>query len=185
MTEIELAARGGLPDALRVLLDEFPREAWAAHPHFVGMVQFWLRRHLMFRDLTGRLRAEVRAVLERETAPAAFAPRLARLGGFFLNELHMHHRIEDEHYFPRLAQLDARLEAGFGMLDADHHALATLLGGFADAANAVLRAEEDAIRDAAGPFDEGLSRLARLLDRHLTDEEDLIVPVILKSGFAG
>ena len=36
--------------------------------------------------------------------------------------------------------------------------------------------------DALGRHGDGLERMERFLDRHLTDEEDLIVPVILRVG---
>ena len=185
MTETALLTRAALPDALRVLVEEIPRETWEAHPHFGGMVRFWLERHAMFREVMGRLRAETEGVIDRRTAPEAYAPRLSRLGGFFLGELHMHHNVEDHHYFPRLVGLDARVGKAFDILDADHKALDGLLNGFEGGANTVLRAEGEALRGAAGAFHDDLDRLAGFLERHLTDEEEIVVPVILKSGFDG
>ena len=82
-------------------------------------------------------------------------------------------------------RLDTRLERGFEILETDHHALDGLLAGFADGANGVLRAEGEARRTAAGGFANDLERLERLLDRHLVDEEEIIAPVILRTGFAG
>ena len=49
--DLALGVRAGLPDALRVLLADYPREGWESHPHFTGLVRFWLDRHLMFRPL--------------------------------------------------------------------------------------------------------------------------------------
>ena len=48
-----------------------------------------------------------------------FAPRLQ----FFLQQLHAHHQIEDYHYFPIFRKAEARLIAGFDVLEADHVAL--------------------------------------------------------------
>lgn len=48
---LTLDTRDGLPDALRALLQDFPRDAWPAHDNFAGLVAFWLDRHLMFRRL--------------------------------------------------------------------------------------------------------------------------------------
>jgi hypothetical protein len=182
-----LETRPGLPDALRVLLRDYPREAWEQDPNFHGLVSFWLDMHLHFRDALGQMRGDAEALLDRRLDSKAWAPRLARTGGGFLQHLHGHHGIEDDHYFPILVTRDARLERGFDILDADHHALDTYLGRFADEANAALRAvkDEDALRTEAGRFHEGLLRLGSFLDRHLTDEEDLIVPVILRDGEAG
>jgi len=181
-----LHTRDGLPDALRVLVKELPREAWEAHPEFGGMVQFWLERHLMFRQLLDRLERETQSVLSKTLAPDIYAQRLSKLGGFFLQQLHGHHHIEDTHYFPQLVTLDARIEAGFTILDADHHALDALLSSFADGANAVLRAAQPTPqRDASGALEMQISNFQTFLNRHLTDEEELIVPVILKTGFDG
>lgn len=185
--DLTLDTRAGLPDALRVLLQDFPREAWEQDPNFHGLVSFWLDMHLHFRDALGLMRGDAEALLDRRLDPQAWAPRLARTGGGFLQHLHGHHGIEDDHYFPLLVTRDARLAHGFDILDADHHALDAHLGRFADEANAALRAlkDPDALRTEAGRLHEGLLRLDRFLDRHLTDEEDLIVPVILRDGEAG
>jgi hemerythrin-like domain-containing protein len=182
---LTLETRAGLPEALRVLLDEIPRETWEAHPEFGGMVQFWLERHLMFRQLLGQLRADAEDAIDRRIDLQGYGPRLSRFGGVFLNQLHGHHQIEDAHYFPQLVTLDRRIEAGFGMLDADHHALHGHLDTFAEGANAVLSrlSDEPAAREAVGDFHALLGGFHQMLDRHLTDEEDLIVPVILKTGF--
>lgn len=179
----DLATRPGLPDALRVLLADYPRTGWQAHRHFDGLVRFWLDRHLAFRDLLAAMTADARAVLDARMDAEAYARRLSRLGGRFVGDLHGHHHIEDDHYFPMLSRMDDRLQRGFGLLDADHHAIAAHLDAFADAANAVLRAWQGAgLRDAAGGFLRVLGDSAHLLDRHLTDEEDLVVPVILHHG---
>ena len=69
--KLDLKSRDGLPDALRVLLAEFPRQGWERHPHFAGLVQFWLDRHGMFRQLTEALRSD---------AEETFAQTYARVG---------------------------------------------------------------------------------------------------------
>lgn len=177
--ELSLETRAGLPDALRVLVDEYPRDGWQAHPNFNAMVQFWLSRHVMFRTLHARLETETQSFLDRQVAFEVYAPRLSHLAGTLLNELHTHHQVEDNHYFPRLMALDDRVAWGFELLDADHHAMDGLLDGAANAANTTLHTQE------AGPFLAELERFGRLLDRHLTDEEELVVPVVLSSGFVG
>ncbi len=183
--DMTLATRAGLPDALRILQQAFPREIWEGHGNFGEMVQFWLQRHAMFREVMRRLVAENEAFLDGRADAGAYAPRLSQMGGFFLNQLHSHHGIEDAHYFPQLIGLEPRLSHGFEMLETDHAAIDGLLHEFATAANAVLSAKPEDARAAAGGFHKALAAFAPLLERHLTDEEDLIVPVILKSGFQG
>jgi hemerythrin-like domain-containing protein len=176
---LDIRARAGLPDALRVLLERHPRAGWRAHPEYGALTQFWLDRHLGFRRTLGALRADARAALDGRLDPRAHAARLARLGGHFMRELEGHHSVEDHVYFPKMTALQPRLERGFALLDADHHALHGELEGFASRANAVLAGGG---QGALGPLEEGLTGMERFLDRHLTDEEDLIVPVILEVG---
>lgn len=180
---LALDVRNRLPDALRTLMQAYPRASWDAHPNFGEMVRFWMERHAMFRQLTQSLRDDVEAHLDGRLAFDAYAPRLARTAGFMLQELHMHHQIEDSHYFPRLIALERKLEKGFGLLESDHEAMDGLLHGMADSANAVLNGGPES--DAVGPFSDRLRDFSRLLERHLTDEEEIVVPVILKTGFAG
>ena len=184
--DLSLETRAGLPDALRVLLADHPREAWEADPGFHGLVSMWLDRHLLFRRLLALMRADAEALLDRSIDPQAWGLRASRLGSRFVGDLHGHHQIEDDHYFPLLMARDARLEQGFAILEADHKALDLHLERFVEDANGALRAleEADALRTGAGRFHEGLRRLESFLDRHLTDEEELIVPVILRDGEA-
>lgn len=177
--DLSLDIRTGLPDALRVLVRELPRTGWQGHPQFNGLVQFWLERHMMFRQLVDVLGDDVRARMDGAMAVDQQAARLSHYGGMLLNQLHGHHQIEDMQYFPRLARLDLRVSAGFDLLEADHGAMDGMLNDLAGAANALLQGGEP------GVFLDALSGFGALLERHLTDEEEIVVPVILNSGFDG
>lgn len=178
---LTLAQRAALPEEFRLILSELPRTAWEAHPDFNGLAAFWLDRHLAFRRMLDTLDADAQAVLAGQMAPDTYAARLSRLGSRLLGDLIGHHQIEDEVYFPELAQLEPRIARGFDMLDADHHALHELIDRFATGGNAVLSADGDAARrEAAGRFVADLTGFGRLLTRHLADEEDLVLPVVLK-----
>ena len=183
-TALHLENRDKLPDALRVLLHEFPREGWAAERHFQGLVSFWLDRHMMFRRLLVEMTRETEALLDRSADPEHFAGRLSRYGSMFVNQLHGHHQIEDMHYFPVLAKQESRIAKGFDILDHDHHALDRHLNDFVGAANGVLQLvpEREKLQTAAGGFHTAVTGIGALLERHLTDEEELVVPVILKHG---
>ena len=174
---LSLTARAGLPEALRVLLADFPREDWAGDPGFSDLVQFWLERHGMFRRLLTAMGEECAARVAGTLDPEIHASHLNRYGGMFLQGLHEHHMIEDHQYFPRLQAFDPRLERGFHILDRDHHDIDAELSAFRTEASAVLA---EANGGNLGRFHDQLARMERLLDRHLEDEEDLIVPVLLK-----
>ncbi len=186
MDNLDLAERAGLPDALRVLLEEYPRDGWETDPGFDGLIRFWLDRHLMFRRLMSELRSGTEALLDRKLDAARYAAMTARYGGMFVNGLHEHHTIEDTYYFPKLVTKDARIERGFTILDKDHHDIDAFLASFVERANEVISISDnrEKLQTTAGKFRDELSKLEQLLDRHLIDEEELIVPVILKFGAA-
>ena len=184
MNELALTTRARLPDALRVLLDDYPRAGWEDDPGFDDLIRFWLDRHLMFRRIMGELRASTEKLLDSKLTPDQFAGAVSRYGGMFVNGLHEHHTIEDTYYFPKLVTKDARIEKGFEILDKDHHALDGFLADFVTRANEVigLRDVRPKLQTATGAFHQELAKLEGLLDRHLVDEEELIVPVILRYG---
>jgi len=182
---LHLETRAGLPDDLRYLVAKYPRGEWQAHDNIQGMAGFWLQRHDMFRDMGGLLTTAIGDYREgRKDAKefaAFFAPRL----NFFLGNLDGHHNVEDHHYFPIFAAAETRLKRGFEVLDADHHLIHDALERNAETANAFLRALEesdDKQRFAADAYADENSRLIAMLKRHLDDEEDLIIPLILDRG---
>lgn len=182
-----LESRDGLPDALRALVEEYPRSGWTTDPGFNGLIQFWLERHMMFRKILARLSQESRAVIDRSADPHSSARAVSQLGGMLVNQLHGHHQIEDAQYFPVLSQRDASLVRGFEILDADHHALDGHLATFVEGANAALNAAGDdrAFRENTAQFQSTVQTFEGFLERHLIDEEELVVPTILKYGMDG
>jgi iron-sulfur cluster repair protein YtfE (RIC family) len=181
-----LDARAHLPEGLRFLLRDYPRRIWGDHPNFGPTTKFYLDRHAMFRECFAVMRRLTDESLDARRPPAGFARDFARVGGFFLRELHTHHSIEDHHYFPALQRLEPRLTRGFEILDADHHALHDALERFHASAEAALRAvqSEGDPKTALGALEAELKRFDPLLDRHLTDEEEIVIPVMLDKGEA-
>ena len=177
---LDLTRRNGLPEALYALRAEYPRDSWQGNRNFDGLVAFWLDRHLMFRRLSKALRQDAESAVDGAIDPQQMQARLSRFGGMLLQQLHGHHQIEDIHYFPKLVGYDARLASGFKILDRDHHAMDGLLQRFADSANGVLQGKVE-----AGAFRKEVAAFEALLLRHLEDEEDLIVPILLKYGPQG
>jgi hemerythrin-like domain-containing protein len=182
---LALTARAGLPEDLKLLLGAYPRRIWGDHPNFGGLSRFYLDRHAMFREALAVMERQTGETLDKRHDPAVFGRDFARVANFFLGELTAHHQIEDHSYFPALVRLEPRLERGFEMLETDHEAIHGLLEKFQAEGTATLRAL------AAPGWDQALGRLAaeltamrRLLDRHLTDEEELVVPIMLDKGEA-
>ncbi|MCB1482419.1 MAG: hemerythrin domain-containing protein [Rhodobiaceae bacterium] len=183
---LELENRTSLPEHMRELVKLFPRDGWATHPNFGALTRFWLDRHGMFRELMTHLHNDARLMADKGMDPQTYARRLSRFGGLFVGQLHEHHTVEDHHYFPLLVAREKPLQAGFDLLDADHHAIDEHLHAFTEEANALLMSanqpEASSAYGLAARFSQTLSGLDRMLDRHLVDEEEIIVPVLLKHG---
>jgi hemerythrin-like domain-containing protein len=180
----ELDRPAGWPPALRFLLERHPREAWAGHAALGALGRYWLERHASFRELAGALDAATADFQAGRMAPAEFqrwfAPRLQ----FFLSHLGGHHEVEDYYYFPRLRAAEPRLAAGFDVLAADHETIHGAIVETVEAANALLTAAPgaDAERLVGDLYAVASARLFALLLRHLDDEEDLIIPLLLERG---
>lgn len=179
---LALARRSGWPEDLRVLMGRYPRERWDAHPNLGEMARFWLSRHAMFRELSvaiEQIAAHFRAgKLPPEEFARQFVPRLQ----FMLDQLNAHHQIEDLHYFPIFRAADDRLTRGFDVLEGDHHHIHADMARTAETANALLRALQeggDPMRRCGDNYADASAALLKSLVRHLDDEEDLIVPLIL------
>lgn len=183
--DADLETRQGWPEELRFLLARYPREQWLLHANLGTMTHFWLGRHKMFREL-GRALQDATArfregSMHSQEFQAWFAPRLQ----FFLSQLNEHHHVEDFHYFPIFRTAEARLLPGFELLEKDHEILHACIVESVDVANAFLRSlhdETDKRRFAADRYVETNDRLLRQMLRHLDDEEDLIIPLILDRG---
>jgi iron-sulfur cluster repair protein YtfE (RIC family) len=179
---LALARRSGWPEDLRVLVARYPRDQWDTHPNLGEMARFWLSRHAMFRELSSAI--EQIATLFRagrlppEEFTRQFAPRLQ----FMLDQLNVHHQIEDIHYFPIFRAADGRLARGFDVLEGDHHHIHGDMALTAETANALLRSLHGAggtMRRCGDNYADASGTLLKGLVRHLDDEEDLIVPLIL------
>lgn len=186
MTKNSLFARSGLPDDFRTLLEKYPRKDWRT-VHTIGALgEFWLDRHNEFREIGALLDAGAQKALEGELAPEDFARWFAPRLNHFLGSLNGHHQIEDYQYFPVFAAADARLKGGFDLLDEDHHLIHDLLERNAASANDFIRTlqagSDSDPRRALDAYAVEAKKLLTGLVRHLDDEEDLIIPLLMDQG---
>lgn len=182
----DLDRRQGLSEELLYLLRRHPREGWGENAGLGDLARFWLTRHDGFRQLGGALTDALTRFREGEVEAMQFggffAPRLQH----FLTELHHHHMIEDQHYFPVFAAAETRLARGFDILENDHELIHERIGRVIASANGLLGllegGDRDRIRRAADTYAADSDLLVNGLLRHLDDEEDLIVPLMIERG---
>jgi hypothetical protein len=182
---LALARRSGWPEDLRVLMSRYPREQWDAHANLGEMARFWLSRHAMFRELSAAIEQITVQFRAQVLPPAEFARQFVPRLQFMLDQLNVHHQIEDLHYFPIFRVADERLARGFDVLEGDHHYIHADMARTAETANVLLqalRADADSLRRSGDQYADASGALIKGLVRHLDDEEDLIVPLILDRG---
>jgi hemerythrin HHE cation binding domain-containing protein len=166
---------------IRPRLERHPRSSWREDPTHAA--RFWLEIHDGFRRESSGLIALLDEHRAGRRAAAALAVVSApRLNGL-IARLHDHHEIEEFEYFPAFRALEPKLAPGFDALANDHAllqrhveaavtALAELLAAVSNDAAEMPRVTEH----YAARADE----LCRTLARHLDDEEDLIIPLLLE-----
>jgi iron-sulfur cluster repair protein YtfE (RIC family) len=177
-----------MPNEMRILLDEYPRDRWESHPGFKEKTRHWLGAHLMFRRLAERVRLDTEAYLEHKADVDDYAGRLSYYGGALVSNLHGHHGWEDRSYFPELSAADARFDAGLEVLEKDHADLDVVLDSFTRTANRTIKLaqlDEAQAREEAGKLHGTAETIEAFLKRHLSDEEELAVPIILHHRLRG
>jgi hypothetical protein len=179
--------RNGLPDELLVLLRKYPRDQWANDARLRGLAEGWIQRHNLFRELsvlTGGMTTDLR---EGRTSPTTFLPLFQRRMGLLLGELDRHHHVEDDYYFPTFAAAAPKLQKGFDILDNDHGVIHGAIHSLGTASHELIAALSGEVSGRDSDVPRVAERLAgeiggfdRTLLRHLEDEEDLIIPLILE-----
>jgi hypothetical protein len=180
---LDLESRLGWPEELRILLREHPRETWSEHPNLGRLARFWLDIHNGFRGYAAMLKDSAGEFREGLVTPERFRAELAPRLQVFLSHLEGHHQIEDFQFFPAFSAAEPRLLKGFEVLETDHEAIHAAMDRLVETANGFMRApatDSDRMRYAGDAFVDSGDRLIRMLGRHLDDEEDLIIPLILE-----
>ncbi|MEE9428225.1 MAG: hemerythrin domain-containing protein [Paracoccaceae bacterium] len=178
----------GMPAEMQVLLDSYPRDSWEAHPGFREKTKNWLGAHQMFRQLGGIIRTETEKYLDGSRSSDDFATRLSYYGDMMVRNLHGHHGWEDHSYFPELSAADPRFDAGLEILEKDHQELDVVLERFSQSANRVIQLaqlDQKQVRDEVGDLHGIAEAIEAFLKRHLSDEEELAVPIILHHRLRG
>ncbi|WP_425045828.1 hemerythrin domain-containing protein [Primorskyibacter sp. S87] len=178
----------GMPGEMQFLLERYPRDSWEAHPGFKEKTRHWLGAHVMFRQLADRVRQDTEAYLDGNSDASGYARRLSYFGGLLVGNLHGHHGWEDHNFFPELSAADPRFDAGLEILEKDHADLDLILEGFTRKANRAIKLvqlDEAQARDEAGQLHGAAQAIEAFLQRHLTDEEELAVPIILHHRLRG
>jgi hypothetical protein len=178
----DIDQRSGWPEELCALLREYPRESWRRN--MTPMAQFWIDKHNDFRSQCATLKTAADDFRQKSDDAATFASYVVPRTRLLLSLLHGHHQVEDFHYFPAFRAADHRLGPGFDTLAKDHEllhesglTLVEALNGFVESIRGEMSSDE--LRRAADTYIEACNLLCSRVVRHLDDEEDLVIPLML------
>lgn len=178
-----VALRNGLPTEIRETLLESTRSEWLHHPRISGKAGFFMSIHRNLLDGAAQLKQALEQLLDTPDSEVTdrmkginLLPFSEQLIGF----AHHHHEIEDHAYFPQFARLYPQLNRGLALLDGDHKVLDAALEDTQKAIRnlGIIKPE----RDRMAALFKGAEALNSILDRHIWDEEEVIIPVLLKNG---
>ena len=178
---LALSARAGLPEDMRVLLTDVPRDRW--DQSLPEMARFWLQMHQGFRQHHAHMAALTTAWRQGQLDVRGLHGRLIPALQQFLQHLDGHHRIESGQYFPAMARVEPRIATGIALLDRDHEAIHQVLENLFKAGLALHQglAGPDA-GDRAARLGDVIERAQTPLARHLDDEEEIVIPLIALKG---
>ncbi len=165
--------------ALSLSRELLARESWTDGRDLGELANFWLWKHASLNSLGTQVRklgvAWREGQLDSQQFRSIFPSGISQL----LNDLQGHHQVEDQHYFPLFRRAEPRLAKGFDVLETDHVLVHAQIVAVAEAANDFLRiSDTDAMKISGERYIDATEALIGGLSRHLSDEEDLVIPLI-------
>jgi hemerythrin-like domain-containing protein len=179
--EHHLARRSGLTEELRKLLFDTPKEEWGSHQNYWRGAEMWQDIHRSLLHESGLFVSGLEKLVDMpkgEMQSGLLLNDLRQVGGHLIGHAHVHHHVEDDHYFPRFKEVFPQLGRPIDLLDCDHRVLEETLDAVENHVRALHAEAADKDRIAAALKDAG--RLDRILNRHLEDEEDIVIPALLR-----
>lgn len=164
-------------------LSQWPPQRWAEHPGYVGLASHWQDIHRAMVHNLGIVESSLRTLAEDRLADADRMRLAGQIGSAVrqsVDHLHGHHRLEDHSMFPQLLRAAPSLARPLNLLEADHIVLNALLGPFEHALARLPAA--DAPASAWDEVAKAGERVARVARRHIEDEEEIVIPVVLGMG---
>ena len=181
LPENHINKRKGLPSSIQETLLESTRSEWQNHPNFGGKANFFMTIHRDLLDGAAKLSGGIEQLLDVshiEVSEAAERINLLEASKNLIDFAHRHHEIEDHGYFPQFKLMYPELNRGFALLDGDHKILDAALDETQVALSKLTGAA--ITRDQLASLHTGSRALEKILNRHIWDEEEVIIPIFLK-----
>lgn len=163
------------------LYNKLPPDQWFG-ADYAYKTSGWLKVHTNIRKRQRILTQISTAYQSGEFDWSEYRSQMLKRINMHILKLHQHHGVEDEGFFPEFIRMYPQLQAGFEILGCDHVRLDALLDKLQLQNDTLARSEvED--KALAEQLHQTLMDASKLLQQHLTDEEDLVIPILgLRQG---
>ena len=182
----QLGKRNGLPDSLRELLKKYPRDTWEEDVLNGNWVGYWLGRHSVFKEISFAINQSLQNILDNKISTSKFLNDYIQLMNLMLKNLNSHHTVEDNYIFPKFSQKIEKFSYGLDLLENDHHLIHSSIDNVVAEGNSLIKTINDNqafdIKKVVGSYKTVNDEFDKLLMAHLNDEEDLLIPLVVKYG---
>ncbi|MGM8910150.1 hemerythrin domain-containing protein [Psychrobacter sp. 1U1] len=163
------------------LFNKLPPDQWFS-ADYAYKTSGWLKVHTNIRKRQRILTQISEGYQSGEYDWSEYRSQILKRINMHVLKLHQHHGVEDEGFFPKFIRMYPQLQAGFEILGRDHVRLDALLDKLQVQNDTLARSEvEDKV--LAEQLHQTLVDATDLLSQHLTDEEDLVIPILgLRQG---
>ncbi|KGJ88191.1 hemerythrin domain-containing protein [Colwellia psychrerythraea] len=183
----QVEQRKGLPAAIKYQLLPLEREQWSKHSRYAGKASFFIQYHGDLLATAAYLKHSLHTLLDSSQTVLNWQQLKGPLSAAqnLVAKAHNHHRIEDHVYFPQFRQIMPQLSKGIDLLDKDHKSLDLALDALSTMVmNMVMTLNQGNVinKQQVNMLQDHALHLQRILQRHLHDEEEVIIPIFLLSA---
>ena len=163
------------------LYNKLPPDQWFG-ADYAYKTSGWLKVHTNIRKRQRILTQINDAYISGEFDWSEYRSQILKRINMHVLKLHQHHGVEDDGFFPEFVSMYPKLAPAFEILGHDHEYLNELLDKLQIQNDQLGRSEiED--KALAEELHKTLVAVTDLLQQHLTDEEDLVIPILgLRQG---
>lgn len=158
------------------LLEKLPANQWYSSD-YAYKTSSWLNVHTNIRKRQRILRQLSEEYLMGALNWDNYRTQILQRISMHVLKLHQHHSVEDHGFFPEFVSSYPQLKAGFEILERDHVRLNALLDEMQSLNDELAKAQSED-KALADRLQANLITGTDFLSQHLTDEEDLVVPIL-------
>lgn len=158
------------------LYNKLPPDQWFG-ADYAYKTSGWLKVHTNIRKRQRILVQISEAYISGEFDWSEYRSQILKRINMHVLKLHQHHEVEDEGFFPEFVSMYPKLAPAFEILGHDHEYLNELLDKL-QIQNDMLARSEVEDKALAEELHKTLVAVTDLLQQHLTDEEDLVIPIL-------